>query len=239
MKRLYTIAANLVTRKFKEIAMLRKMVILCSFIIGFNVYAAEPDNLSEAINQIQQYHDSGAYDHDLNEAVGEAKRYLAERVKQNAASTNPKKLAIVLDIDETSLTNYPNMKKHGFTQEQTIIDAYVKEGDAPPIKQTLDLYQYAEQNNVAVFFVTGRRQHEEQATVRNLEKIGYKKWDGIYFKPEDYKQRSAAPYKTEIRHMLTEKGYEIVLNIGDQKSDLHGGYVDKPIKLPNPYYYIP
>lgn len=218
--------------------MLRKMLILCFLILGLNAYA-EPTNLSEAINKVQQYHDSGAYDKDLNQAIESAKRYLVERVKQNAGSANPKKLAIVLDIDETSLTNYPNMKKHGFTQDLAVIHDYVQEGNAPAIKQTLELYNFAEKNDIAIFFVTGRRQSEEDATVKNLQKIGYTKWDGIYFKPEGYELRSATPYKREIRQMLTEKGYDIVLNIGDQHSDLKGGYEDKPVKLPNPYYYIP
>ena len=34
-------------------------------------------------------------------------------------------------------------------------------------------------------------------------------------------------------------GYDIVLNIGDQFSDLQGGYSDASLKLPNPTYYLP
>jgi len=38
---------------------------------------------------------------------------------------------------------------------------------------------------------------------------------------------------------LSEKPMLIVLNIGDQQSDLVGGHADKAFKLPNPYYLIP
>jgi len=35
------------------------------------------------------------------------------------------------------------------------------------------------------------------------------------------------------------QGYDILLTIGDQYSDLKGGYADKGFKLPNPMYYLP
>ena len=31
----------------------------------------------------------------------------------------------------------------------------------------------------------------------------------------------------------------IIANFGDQFSDLQGGFADKPVKLPNPTYYLP
>ncbi len=47
------------------------------------------------------------------------------------------------------------------------------------------------------------------------------------------------PYKTAMRKKITEQGYDIVLSMGDQYSDLVGGYDDAMFKVPNPYYYIP
>jgi len=41
------------------------------------------------------------------------------------------------------------------------------------------------------------------------------------------------------RKQITEQGYSIVLNLGDQKGDLRGGYAEKAFKLPNPYYLVP
>jgi len=35
------------------------------------------------------------------------------------------------------------------------------------------------------------------------------------------------------------KGYTIIANIGDQYSDLVGGYAEGEFKLPDPMYYIP
>jgi hypothetical protein len=32
------------------------------------------------------------------------------------------------------------------------------------------------------------------------------------------------------------QGYDIVLNIGDQEADVHGGYALAKVRLPNPFY---
>jgi hypothetical protein len=33
-------------------------------------------------------------------------------------------------------------------------------------------------------------------------------------------------------------GYDIVVNAGDQESDLEGGHADRAFKLPNPFYFV-
>jgi HAD superfamily, subfamily IIIB (Acid phosphatase) len=39
-----------------------------------------------------------------------------------------------------------------------------------------------------------------------------------------------------VRRKLTAEGYIIIANIGDQDSDLTGGYAERIFKLPNPFY---
>ncbi len=47
-------------------------------------------------------------------------------------------------------------------------------------------------------------------------------------------------YKSLTRkHIEDDLGYKIVANVGDQVSDLSGGYANKDYKLPNPMYYLP
>jgi predicted secreted acid phosphatase len=50
---------------------------------------------------------------------------------------------------------------------------------------------------------------------------------------------SAADFKAPTRREIVEQGYTIVLNMGDQLSDLEGGYAERTFKLPNPFYWIP
>jgi hypothetical protein len=45
--------------------------------------------------------------------------------------------------------------------------------------------------------------------------------------------------KPQERHDVERKGYRIVLNIGDQASDLAGCCAEKTFKLPNPFYLVP
>jgi predicted secreted acid phosphatase len=46
-------------------------------------------------------------------------------------------------------------------------------------------------------------------------------------------------FKATKRSEIVEQGYTIVLNMGDQLSDLEGGYAERTFKLPNPFYWIP
>jgi predicted secreted acid phosphatase len=46
-------------------------------------------------------------------------------------------------------------------------------------------------------------------------------------------------YKSGTRAYIESQGYDIVADIGDQFSDLLGGYADKTFKMPNPNYYLP
>jgi hypothetical protein len=41
-----------------------------------------------------------------------------------------------------------------------------------------------------------------------------------------------------VRQRLSEEGYRILVNIGDQESDLAGGYAEFAVKLPNYIYSV-
>jgi acid phosphatase len=191
-------------------------------------------NLDSVKQQLIQYHDSGRYQRDITTTIDQAMAYLKSRL----AHDHLIKPAIVLDIDETSLSNYTDMAAANFGGTFDQIQAAEMQGHDPVIAPTLKLYQYAKAHGVAVFFITGRFENERHLTAENLRKAGYANWDALYLKPENYRGKSAAIYKTAIRKEITNKGYDIILNIGDQQSDLSGGYADKTFKLPNPYYFI-
>src|SRR5262245_6802124 len=65
-------------------------------------------NLYDVQRNVDRYIASGEYDRDFARVVGEARAYLELRVK---AAPRP---AIVLDIDETSLSNWPAYKVNGW-----------------------------------------------------------------------------------------------------------------------------
>lgn len=200
---------------------------------------AEPPNLTLIKNELKKYHDSGHYEQELTQVVNTAQQYITQQALINQKRKQPQKLAIVLDIDETSLSNYNYMIKRDFTGTHAQFHQDVMAANAPVIKPMLRLYQNARRHGVSVFFITGRHASELQATTKNLQRAGYNQWDGLYLRPNNYVNKSIIPYKSHIRELITQKGYTIIATIGDQESDLKGGYAKKGFKLPNPYYYLP
>lgn len=198
--------------------------------------AKEPENLSIAKARVIRYHDSGEYNQDIAKVIARAKKQLNQELKQKPADI--KHDAIILDIDETALSNYNSMVNLSFGGTLQEIIADEDKGKDPAIKPTLALYQYAKSHGFAVFFITGRQEPERSTTIDNLKKAGYDQWDGLILRPFEYKTATAATYKPAMRKQITSQGYHIIMNIGDQESDLRGGYADKTYKLPNPFYFI-
>ena len=200
--------------------------------------AAEPVNLTKLKYQLIQYHDSGEYSRAISTAITEAMYYLKFRINQNAHLKRPHQLAMVLAVDETMLSNYPDMVHLSFggTLEET--NALEDEGHDPAILHTLTLYNYAKKHGIAVFLVTHRQQYERAAMINNLMTVGYHDWNGLYMQPDNYHDKSIASFKIKDRKKIIAMGYDIILNIGAQKSDIEGGYADMVFKLPNPFYLI-
>ncbi len=208
--------------------------IFCAFLLAKTTFA-EPNNIGQLITEIKHYHDSGAYQHELNLAIDKAKQYILNR----AQTSQNEKLAIVLDIDETSLSNYSSMEARHFMPDHKKIHEDILAARGAPILPTLSLYREALKHHVAVFFVTGRNPSERSATIKNLKQAGFNKWNGLYVRTNHYKNKSIIPFKSSIRAEIIRQGYKIIASIGDQHSDLKGGYAEKTFKLPNPYYYLP
>jgi len=176
-----------------------------------------------------KYHDSGLYESDLASVDGAAQSYLDSHLGGHG------KAAIVLDIDETSLSNYSGLLASGFTAAGTVATAAGGTGTA--IAPTLALYHDAIAHGVAVFFVTGRPSEIQGPTESNLKNVGYSEgWNALDFKPAE---ADTEQFKSSTRAAIKKSGYRIVVNVGDQQSDLDGGFAQRAFKLPNPFYFIP
>lgn len=210
--------------------------VLCFFTA---IAVAEPTNLQTYKNELKQYVADGQYATEQQQVANQAQSYLAKYIAYNAAQKNPQKLAVVLDIDETSLSNYPDILLLNFGGSLDEMAKRENRGKDPVILATLQLYNFAKQNGVSVFFITGRPGWMMPATVRNLRSAGYRNWNGLVLRAKGNMKQPAEVYKTAVRKKLESQGYVIVVNMGDQDSDLIGGYAEKDFKLPNPFYYIP
>jgi HAD superfamily, subfamily IIIB (Acid phosphatase) len=184
----------------------------------------------ELVRALIAYHESGEYEADLANVDEAATSYLNAHLSSGHA-----KSALVLDIDETSLSNYAGLVTSGFTAAGTVATAAT--GTDTAIAPTLALYHDAIAHGVAVFFVTGRPELIKAVTESNLENVGYDEgWSGLYFKPTE---ADTEQFKSSTRESIKKSGYKIVANVGDQQSDLDGGFAQQDFKLPDPFYYIP
>jgi acid phosphatase len=213
-----------------------------------------PINIGLLATALRQYHQC-SYDADVKAVLDAARAFVVEEAPRVA------KAAVVLDIDETSLSNWALMDHNDF--------AYVGSGAcdlrsssacgqqewehsarAPAIAPTLELFNALKElkdkdgNPVAVFFVTGRHDDpfERIATEYNLRRAGYDGWNALFMRPDHPPGEPVSAYKSATRALIEngrDYGYRIIANIGDQISDLEGGHATRCFKVPNPFYYIP
>jgi acid phosphatase len=199
-------------------------------------------NLDKLKAEVEQYHDCtctcGCYAHDIDRQADIAIAFLRRRA---AHKQTGEKLALILDIDETTLSNYQEQLKEDFAFNKSVFDAWAQSAQAPAIGGTLRLYKEAQNLGVSVFLITGRPEDERAATERNLRAQGFDRWQGLAFRPVNHPaSQTVIQFKSGERAKIVAQGYKLVLNVGDQWSDLRGApEAEFSVKYPDPFYFIP
>src|SRR5258707_12774940 len=143
----------------------------------FTAFATHPANVGDAGIAARAYHDSGAYDRDLAIVANQAARWITKR------AANARRPALVLDIDETALSNWEIIKLDDFGRPikgpcnpssgaPCGWAAWDQLGRDPAIESALQVFRTARTSDVAVFFITGRPESHRAATERNLRNAG-------------------------------------------------------------------
>lgn len=188
-------------------------------------------NLRAAKDIVQDYYESGKYDKELEEIYAEAKSKIDNIfIRQNSAA--------IFDVDDTALSNYEISKRLDFGYDYQIVQDWVMSSKLPSIKQTLEFYNYLKSKGIKLIFLTGRQSEEYDATYQNLIKTGYTGFDTLIVRNEHARKINASEFKTSVRKELKTKGYDIILCVGDQWSDLEGEYTGIKVKIPNYLYQI-
>src|SRR3954449_2711909 len=211
-------------------------------------------NAGDWENTLRTYHDKGVYDHQVQQVDAVAESYIDRAAHASARKAavaraarhghrghgndnRHQKSAIVLDVDETTLSNYTAIDADNFTfGPASQAEATNEIGTAIPA--TKKLYDDAKARGVAIFFITGRRENTRAHTTSNLEREGFTGFKAPLPKP-DASTDSTVVYKSNARAAIEQQGYKIIANIGDQYSDLAGGHAVTAFKLANPFYFLP
>jgi len=205
--------------------------------------AATPLNIDLVKKQLISYHKDKTYEADIKSVYDVAEVYIDSRRDK---VTRP---AIVLDIDETVLSNWETFEANDFgffadaarcdipSKEACGFNVWTAQLKATALEPARDFFNRVKSKGVAIFFVTGRRDSQRAMTVTNLEGQGIYGWAELITR-SDAEHGSPQPFKTKARETIQAR-YTIVANIGDQLSDLDGGRAAEcAFKLPNPFYFI-
>ncbi len=239
-------------RKLKRASLLIACSLLCQFPIlpvGFNVFSltalAKNAETTKEVENTQDLKDGVKFSYsseakkEFDAAVKTGRDFIDNYLKEHP-DLEPGSLALVSDIDETILDNRPYMEEKAASNLKEVDwsgwEDWMKKAKCAPLKTSVDLLKYARSKGVAIFLITGRQEHVRRQTIANLIKCGIA-YDGLYMR-KDGDKTPASQMKTEYRKKLEEMGYKILVNIGDQDSDLTGGYSLSVEKLPNKMYLI-
>ena len=217
-------------------AALLSLLVLCAAFAGGVSVAKEP-KVGSTPAAIVKYRDSGEWTRTITKQYDRARKYVKAWLKDNP-KPRKRKPAVVLDIDDTALSWYFCAKELSPPFGSGLPDCAVS-SLLRAIPQARSFYNYVRARGVTVFFITGRPEGLRPQTTESLRDARYKGKLRIYLKPSSYKNDSVIGYKAGARKTITRRGYRILVNVGDQQSDLKGGYSRKTYKLPNPMYFTP
>ena len=216
--------------------------------------AAEPlENFEISRYRLADYADcvgpGGCYWADLDAQYRRAELALEGELAQHKRG---EKLAIVLDIDETTLSSYCEMRREDFGYIGSLFNTWVVSPEAAvAIPGAVRLFNTAKAHGIAVFFLTGRPgvpdasaathgADQTEPTAHNLEAAGFRGWAGLQLRNGPENGLATIAYKSGERQRIAERGYKLLLNVGDQWSDLLGEpQAEVSVKLPNPFYFLP
>ncbi len=157
------------------------------------------------------------------QAFNSARDRLTEYI--NTPRDKSLKPAVITDIDETVLDNSPYQ---GWVLKNNRNypagwDEWCKRSEARPVPGALEFIKFAEKNGIEVFYVTNRKKHLYDCTLKNLKDLGFPFAD-----KEHIFLREGSSDKEYTRQKIALM-YDIVLLIGDNLNDFSNIFFNKGI----------
>ncbi|KAI5064426.1 hypothetical protein GOP47_0021096 [Adiantum capillus-veneris] len=180
------------------------------------------------------YVHGGQYLKDIEVSVGSASRYL-----KTLSVQHHEKKAVVLDVDETALSNafYYTHSSKGLMDPRSTM--WVSTTQVSPILPVRDLYRELRAANWSIFFISERPESLFDLTAKNLLESGFENWTSLILRSSDDAEGTIQAYKSRKRSEIEKQGYQIMSVLGDQWSDVTAPAPGtRTFKLPNPMYHI-
>lgn len=142
---------------------------------------------------------------------------LDEMIKKDS----DKKLAVVMDLDETVIDNSPYnamLIKYGQTYSFESWRKWTALKQTKLVPGALEFINYAKRKDVAIVFISNRMEEEIEDTQINLAQEGIEDIDleNFYFK-------TSSSSKDE-RRAKVEDAYQVIMYIGDNLGDFNGNF---------------
>ena len=207
-----------------------------------------PYIVSPAIGaDIVRFRDSGGYAADIEDTVSLARRHLDRWLdrrcgrKAGRARVARCRAMAVFDMDDTleSWYDYYASPAVNWVADQAAEEKVMEACGNPAIAPTVALLRYARSRGVAVAVITGRRDTQVTFTATCLDRLGAGGYRALVTRDPANYQTTAATFKAQARRKLERQGWRVAISVGDQVSDMSGGYADAGFLLPNPMYFIP
>ena len=205
--------------------------------------AAEPAGLGDLQAQLISYHDYGGYERDLDAVAAEAQSVPAragEKGDQARIGTRHRRDRSIRPQRKNSANQFAYFPSGACDQlPKGRSDGVGNARECRAHSCGAELFRAAAKaDGVTVFHNAGRDNGLRQATEKNLRGAGYEVGRARHAPGRQFhthRGQLQAPARKEIE----ERGFHIIANVGDQPSDLAGGYAERAFLLPDPFYRIP
>ncbi len=167
---------------------------------------------SIAVNAMLWHQTSGEYRALCYQAFNLAQQRIDEALKNKT----DKKMAVIVDIDETMLDNSPYNANLIFTDgsfSQSTWKAWTQGANAIPVPGALEFMKYAVSKGVDVFYISNRKLEEMPGTLANLIKYDFPQADSAHI------LLRTEPGGKEKRRLKVAETHEVILLCGDNLND--------------------
>ncbi len=143
--------------------------------------------------------------------AGRCGHRVSTRARRAAPERNrpEEKLALILDIDETTLSNYRELSAPISHIIPAAFNAWIDAKQAPAIPGTLRLYKEAQRLGVNILFITGRPMRSAPPQSSICAPQGFDHWQELVMRPAAHGTQTIGEFKRRREAQIVAKGYTL------------------------------